>query len=84
MLTRTLHDSVTFRRPFRLASSPGLHPAGIYSVDAEEELLEGLSFPVYRRVSTMLVLATPGPSGTVQALMVDAKELAAAIAADGG
>jgi hypothetical protein len=35
-------------------------PAGDYRVVTDEELIEGVSFPVYRRVSTMIFI----PEGT--------------------
>jgi hypothetical protein len=82
MLTRTLRSSVTFQRPFRMKGADGVQPAGTYSVDAEEELIEGISFAAYRRVSTMLMLETPGRTGVVQAIMVDQKDLDAALTAD--
>ena len=33
-------------------------PAGNYEVVTDEELIEGVSFPVYRRVATMMLAPT--------------------------
>lgn len=81
MLTRSLRSTVVFRRPFVLKGLDREQPAGTYDVHTEEELLEGLTFPAYRRVSTMLTrrLAT---SGTTEAQFVDPAELERALAAD--
>jgi hypothetical protein len=42
----------TFGKPFTITDR--LLPAGSYRVSTDEELIEGLSFPVYRRVATMI------------------------------
>ncbi len=58
-------------------------PAGAYAVDIEEELIEGLSFPAYRRVSTMIMRHATRAGALVQAIPVEPRELAKARAADG-
>jgi len=82
MLTRTQHTTFVFRRPFPLKSSGGLHPAGTYTVETEEELLDGLSFPAYRRVSTTITRQAGLAGALVEAIPVDPRELAEAHAAD--
>ena len=75
---RTTRESVTFDRPFSLGAVEGLQPAGTYTVDVDEELIEGLSFLAYRRVATTIYLPLrAGGSGSVQAVRVDPSELAA-------
>ena len=60
MQNRTRREDIVFRRPFALKGWAEPHPAGAYAVDTEEELIEGLSFPAYRGVSTMITRqATP-------------------------
>ena len=54
MTTRTTSKIVTFARPFTLKGVDRILPAGNYRVVTDEELIEELSFPVYRRVSTMI------------------------------
>jgi hypothetical protein len=50
MTTRTSNKTVTFRRPFVLGGFDEVLPAGAYCVETDEELLEGMSFPAYRRI----------------------------------
>lgn len=82
MLTRTHRDGVTFRRPFLLPGIGRLLPAGSYDVVTDEELIEGLSFPVYRRVATMMLAPAQSDHASVEMLTVDPIELAAAKARD--
>lgn len=55
MLERTTRKSITFLHPFLLADEK--FEAGTYDVETSEELIEGLSFVAYRRVSTTIVAA---------------------------
>lgn len=83
MLTRTHRETVTFHGPFSLGSVGRLLPAGNYEVVTDEELIEGLSFPVYRRVATMMIVPALAPQGrSVEMLTVDPDDLAAAAARD--
>ena len=83
MTTRTSKTTVTFRRPFVLGSFDRELPAGAYEVETDEELLEGLSFPAYRRTLTLLRLhREPGRSHLAQALTIDPNELEAALERD--
>jgi hypothetical protein len=66
MTTRTTSKIVTFARPFKLKGVDRILPAGNYRVVTDEELIEELSFPVYRRVSTMILV--PGASASSTAL----------------
>jgi hypothetical protein len=47
---------VTFRHPFTLKGVDRLLAPGTYEVVSDEELIQELSFPVYRRVSTLIFL----------------------------
>ena len=81
---RTSRETVTFARPFSLRGVDGVQPAGTYVVETEEELIEGLSFPAYRRVATVMFLPA-GSGGTTawqQVAAVDPRELRAAQARD--
>ena len=76
MTTRTTRQSVTFRRPFSVSGAEGVQPAGTYIVETDEELLEGLSFPAYHRVSTSIILPVEGGgSGSYQVVRIDPAEL---------
>ena len=78
MPPRTSSRSVTFRRTFALSGIDGVQPAGTYEVQTDEEFLEGLSFPVWHRIATSLVLPLPGKSSSYEMIRVDAAELDAA------
>lgn len=82
MLNRTRREDIVFRRPFALKGWTHPQPAGTYAVETEEELLDGLSFPAYRRISTVITLRPERAGALVQAIPVDPCELAAARAAD--
>ena len=56
MTTRTTRKAVEFSNSFSLEGIGRMLPAGSYEVVTDEELIEGLSFPVYRRVATMLLV----------------------------
>ncbi len=83
MKTRTSEKTVTFRRPFALAGRDEVLPAGDYSVETEEELVEGISYAAYRRTATVLHLpARSGPSHLTRAMTIDPEELDAALTRD--
>lgn len=84
MPNRTRHEDVVFTRPFRLKGWNEPCPAGTYSVETEEELIEGLSFAAYRRVSTTITRRSAGAGALLQVIPVDPKDLASARTADGG
>jgi len=81
---RTRREDVVFKRPFRVKGWAEPHPAGTYAVETEEELIEGLSFPAYRRLSTTITRQPARAGALVQVVSIDPRELAAAQAADGG
>ncbi len=82
MESRTQRDTLVFRHPFTLAGLPEPQPAGSYTVETEEEMIESLSFAAWRRVSTTLTRQHAGSRGVIQALSVDPVDLARAHAAD--
>ncbi len=83
MNTRTSDRTVTFRAPFVLPGLDEVLPAGDYSVETEEELIDGISYAAYRRTSTVLRLqARSGPSLLTRAMIVDPEELGAALERD--
>jgi hypothetical protein len=66
MTTRSRMETMLFRHPFHLKGVDRLLPAGNYEIISEDELIEGLSFPCYRRVSTFIMApgAPPDHSST--------------------
>jgi hypothetical protein len=54
----------------------GVQAAGSYRLESDEELLEDLSFPVYRRTATYIVLpGQPGSMILTQTIKIDPAEL---------
>lgn len=83
MTQRTRIETVTFTRPFRLGGFEVELPAGDYRVETDEELLQDISFPAYRRVMTLLHLREdPKRPGRKQTLTIDPQELEAALKRD--
>lgn len=83
MIARTLRKTVTFSKPFLLKGIGRMLPAGAYSVVTEEELLEGLSFPAYRRVATMIFVPSQFHSSSIEMVTIDPADLQAAQDWDG-
>lgn len=83
MTIRTSEKTVTFTNPFVLDGFDEVLPAGAYSVETDEELLEGISFPAYRRILTVIHLHTePNNPGLARTLTIDRNELDAALQRD--
>ena len=80
MTTRVTSKTVIFAHPFVVNETDGEQPPGIYTVETEEELLESISFPVHRRVST--VMFCQGPAGVTRFVTIDPLVLGAALARD--
>jgi hypothetical protein len=76
MTVRTSSKTVTFAHPFLLKGVDRILAAGDYQVVTDEELIEELSFPVYRRVATMIfVPAKSGSASTVEMVTIDPQDL---------
>lgn len=85
MTVRTSVKTVTFTRPFVLDGLDEVQPAGSYEVETDEELLDSVSFPVYRRIMTLIRLhAQPTQPGMTRGVTVDPQELDAALCRDAG
>ena len=84
MAMRTTKSTVTFVRPFRLGAFGEQLPAGRYPIETDEELLEGMSFPAYRRTATMMqLMPDPRHPGVTEIAMVDPQQLEEALTMDG-
>jgi hypothetical protein len=83
MTQRTTATTVTFANAFRIEGYEQELPPGDYVVETNEDLIQELSFPVYRRVSTMLqVERIPGRPGETQVWSIDPEALEAALQRD--
>jgi hypothetical protein len=79
MTTRTTTKQVTFRRPFLLAGFEAVQAAGTYTVDTDEEIIDELSYPVWRRIGTTLHLRR---AGATEFVPIDSEELSRALLRD--
>jgi hypothetical protein len=79
MTMRTSHKSVTFTQPFSLSGIDEVQAAGTYTVETNEEPLQGVSFPAYRRMETLIFLPSrPGGAFVERVVNIDPLELEAA------
>jgi len=61
MTTRSRRELVHFKHPFRIKGIDRLLAPGAYEVITDEEMIEGLSFPAFRRVATMIMIPGAAP-----------------------
>ena len=61
MTIRSRRETITFKHPFRIKGIDRLLSAGGYEVITDEEMIEGLSFPCFRRVATMIMVPGAPP-----------------------
>jgi hypothetical protein len=79
MTMRTSRKTVTFHHPFLLSGMDAAQPAGTYTIETNEELLDDVSFPAWRRTATVILLRPPADAtGPGQNLEIDPSELEAA------
>lgn len=81
MISLSERKIVTFRRPFFLASVGRELPPGKYEVVTDQELIESLLFPVYRRTGTTMMVPAEASRG-VEMQRVDPQQLEQALVAD--
>jgi hypothetical protein len=76
MTTRQTSKTVVFSHPFELNGVDRTLPPAAYRVVTDEEQIEDLSFPVYRRVATMIfVPAESGNASSVEMVTIDPRDL---------
>ena len=76
MIIRTTNKTWSFARPFLLKGVDRVLPPGEYRVATDEELIQELSFPVYRRVATMIFVAAESQhASSVEMVSVDPIDL---------
>ena len=74
---------MTFRHPFQIKGIDRRLPAGAYEVVTDEELIEGLSFPCFRRVATMIMIpGAPPHRSSIEMISISSVDLADAQQAD--
>jgi hypothetical protein len=80
MPTRTTSKTVTFKRPFIVSGFDQVQAAGTYTVDTEEEQLDAISFPAWKRIATVIELKK---AGATEYQRIDPDELHEALMRDG-
>ena len=81
MTTRSRRETITFQHPFRLRGVDRLLPPGAYEVITDEEMIEGLSFPAFRRVATMIMVPA-AQNAAMEMISIGSVDLADAQHAD--
>ena len=82
-MTRSRRETVTFKHPFRIKGIDRQLQAGAYEVVTDEELIEGLSFPAFRRVATMIMVpGAPPHHQSIEMISIGSVALADAQQAD--
>ncbi len=61
MTTRTRRETVTFAHSVQINGIDHVLPPGTYEVVTDDEMIEGLSFPSFRRISTMIMVPSASP-----------------------
>ncbi|MBN8988421.1 MAG: hypothetical protein J0H42_09245 [Rhizobiales bacterium] len=61
MTMRSRREIIHFRHPFRIKGIDRELAPGAYEVVSDEEMIEGLSFPCFRRVATMIMVPAAAP-----------------------
>ena len=75
-LTRSRRETVTFKHPFRIKGIGRQLEAGAYEVVTDEEMIEGLSFPCFRRVATMIMVPGVAPrNASMEMISIDPVDL---------
>lgn len=82
-MNRTVTMQITFGRPFQLPGIDEVQPAGTYTIETEEELLQALSFVAWRRLYTVIRLPRRAGGPMIdQAVTIDPDTFEAVIALD--
>jgi hypothetical protein len=82
MIARSLGKTVVFNKPFLLRGVDRVLPAGDYRIVTDEELIEGISFPAYRRVSTMMFVPGTNGASSIEMVTIDPLDLRDALDRD--
>ena len=81
MAVRMTSTQVVFRRPFVLHGFDAAEPAGTYTVETEEESIDDVSVPVWKRLATIMHVTRAGATEYVR---IEPEELRQALVRDGG
>ena len=74
-MTRTKRRTLTFKRSFTLKGVDHQLPPGDYELVTDEELIEELSFPVYRRVASWIMTPAQSAATATEMIPIDPAEV---------
>jgi hypothetical protein len=76
MTTRSRRETVHFRHPFRIKGIDRELAPGAYEIVTDEEMIEGLSFPSFRRVATLIMVpAAPPHQSSTEMISISSVDL---------
>ena len=81
MAVRMTSTEVTFSHPFVLHGFDKIEPAGTYLVETEEESVDDVSFPVWKRAATIMHITRGSATEYVR---IDPEDLRKALVRDSG
>ena len=82
---RTRRETLHFRHPFRIRGIDRQLAPGAYEVITDDEMIEGLSFPCFRRVATMIMIpGAPPRHSSVEMISISSVDLSDAQRIDAG
>jgi hypothetical protein len=77
MTMRSRRETVHFKHAFQIKGIDRLLPAGDYEVVTDEEMIEGLSFPSFRRTATLIMVPGAAPRhASMEMISIGAVDLA--------
>ncbi len=72
-------QTLALKHPFQIRGVNRQLPAGAYEIITEEETIEGLSLPTFRRTATIIVMtATVSPGDAMEMISIGSFELSGA------
>ena len=69
MTTRSRRETLHFKHPFRIKGVDRQLAPGAYEVITDEEMIEGISFPCFRRIATMIMIPGVTPRRSVMEMI---------------
>ena len=69
MTTRSRRETLHFKHPFSIKGVDRQLAPGAYEVITDEEMIEGISFPCFRRIATMIMIPGVTPRRSVMEMI---------------
>jgi hypothetical protein len=75
MTTRSRRETIHFKHSFRIRGIDRELPAGAYEIITDEEMIEGLSFPCFRRMATMIMVPGAASHHSIEMISINSVDL---------